>query len=102
MNILEVDDTYIKGEAEIEEAGVLFTSIPYYRGFSAFVDGEKTDIISVENAALISVRLSEGRHIVELKYVPYGFVIGLMITGIGISLAVVYMIIRYRNGERKV
>lgn len=100
MNILEFDDTYIKGGVELEETGVLYTSIPYWRGFNVYVDGIKADITGIGNDALIGVKLSAGSHIVEFKYIPYGFRIGLIISGIGLFIVVCYMITRYRKGEK--
>ena len=66
--------------------GIMYTSIPYYKGWKAYVDGEQADIIKIGNA-LCGVKLSSGSHTVEFKYFPYGFKLGLIISMIGIFVA---------------
>lgn len=82
MNVLEFDDTYIKGEVLIEEDGVLYTSINYDSGWSVYVDGEKLgtdDILKIGNA-LLGINITAGTHTVEFKYVPEGLIMGAMIS----------------------
>lgn len=108
MNILqnnklvveEYDDTYVRGTVNVTEDKLLYTSIPYYRGFTAYVDGEKADIIGIGNNALIGLRLTEGEHTIEFKYIPYGFMLGVTMSGIGLCIAVVYLVICFRRKKR--
>src|SRR5574344_1085727 len=37
-------DGYVKGNVNVTNANVLFTSIPYENGWTAYVDGKKTDV----------------------------------------------------------
>ncbi len=101
--ILEtVEDTYIKGSINAVYDGVLYTSIPYYRGFTAYVDGIKTDIIGIADNALIGIEVPEGEHTIEFKYITYGFIPALIMTCTGVCIVIIYFIIckkRKKTGE---
>ena len=65
--------------------GLLFLSIPYSEGWTAYVDGKEQEITPIGDA-FIGLELDAGKHDIELKYSPEGFGTGLLIS-IG-SLAV--------------
>ena len=88
-----VEDTYVKGTVTAAEDEILYTSIPYYRGFTAYVDGKKTDIVQLANGALIGLKLTKGEHTIEFKYVPYGFKLGLSISIVGWLIVAGYIIV---------
>jgi uncharacterized membrane protein YfhO len=101
LNVDTVEDTYVRGTITAKEDGILYTSIPYYKGFTAYVDGEKVDIVKLFDGALIGLDLTAGEHTIELKYITYGFWPGLLVSIIGISIAVIYVVIRRREHGKK-
>jgi uncharacterized membrane protein YfhO len=83
LNVTAFDDTVIKGNINVSEDGVLYTSINYDTSWSVYIDGEKvakSDILSIGNDALIGVNITAGEHTVEFKYVPDGLILGTMIS----------------------
>jgi uncharacterized membrane protein YfhO len=92
LNIDTFEDTYVKGTITVKEDGILYTSIPYYKGFTAYVDGEKADIVGLLDGAFIGLNLTSGEHTIELRYITYGFWPGLIISVVGIGIAVLYML----------
>ncbi|MGN0394280.1 MAG: YfhO family protein [Coprococcus sp.] len=101
MDIESAEDTYIKAHVNAEEDSILYTSIPYYKGFKVYVDGNETDIIGLASDALIGVNLTKGEHMIEFKYMPYGLKAGLIISCLGIGIAVVYIVMyRKRKSSR--
>jgi uncharacterized membrane protein YfhO len=80
LQITSFEDTNIKGNIFVEEEGVLFTSIPYEKGWHAKVDGVKTEINSIDDA-FVTVELEAGEHEIEFYYITDGLVIGALITG---------------------
>lgn len=96
FNIQDFTDTYVRGTVNVKNSGILFTSIPYYKGFTAYVDGEKTDIIALHDA-LICLELDEGEHVVEFKYFPYGLKSGIIISCLGIIIYAGIMLIRKKK-----
>ncbi|MBQ4068227.1 MAG: YfhO family protein [Lachnospiraceae bacterium] len=79
MELETFEDTYLKGTVTANEDGLLFTSIPYDKGWTALVDGKEVEIETLEDA-FIMVPVSEGTHTIEFKYVPGGFYLGIIIS----------------------
>ena len=77
------------------------TSIPYEKGWSAKVDGQKVDIIPIGDA-FVSLNLSQGTHEIEFSYVPDGFIAGVACTiGGALLLAVLYFFFKGYEIRRK-
>ncbi len=55
--------------ADMAGENLLFFSVPYEKGFTAYVDGEKRDIYRVDGG-FMGVIVPEGTHRVEFKFVP--------------------------------
>lgn len=94
MGISDFEDGYVKGSITASEAGLMFTSIPYDSGWSAYVDGEKAEIKTVAGA-FIALDMDAGTHEIELKYFPRGLKEGIIITFAG------WMIMAFLLGHRK-
>ena len=76
------EDGYVKGQIAPEEDGLMFTSIPYDSGWTAYVDGKKTEIQTVAGA-FIALDLKAGAHTIVFKYFPRGLKPGILFTLIG-------------------
>ena len=98
MELTKKTDTEISGRIEAERAGLLYLSIPYDKGWSILVDGEETEPYKLFDTFL-SVRLTAGTHIVELRYMPQGLKTGGMITA-G-SIVLLLLIAGITAGRRK-
>ncbi|MDD6396635.1 MAG: YfhO family protein [Firmicutes bacterium] len=86
----EYSDTHIACEVNAEEDCLLFTSIPYEKGWSVYVNGKKTDAEAV-GGGLLGVSLGKGQNTVELKYFPRGLSAGMVISFFSLMLAVVLL-----------
>ena len=87
LNVTEYSDTYIKGDISMNQDGVVMTSIPYTKGWSVKVDGQKVDVNPIGDA-LVAFNIPAGNHTVEFSYLPDGFITGLVLTLLGIALLV--------------
>ncbi len=94
------DDTVIEGSVTAPEDGVLYTSIPYDKGWSLTVDGEKAEYIGIGNNGLIGVELIAGDHEIRFKYTPRGFYPGLIVSIAGIGIFV-FLCIRDSKKNKK-
>lgn len=99
MYDININKNGFKGYISNKGNKLLFISIPYNEGWSAYVDSEKTRIYRA-NEGFMAVKLSEGDHFVEFKYKrPYqGLGIGLSISGL--VLLVILILRRRRNIDR--
>lgn len=73
----------VKGYVD-SNGGLLYLSIINNGGWSAYVDGEKVDIIDGVNIAFIGIELEPGFHAIELRYECPGFKLGVVMTAAGI------------------
>lgn len=85
LEIIEYKNDYIKTTINVTNDGILYTSIPYDKGFEIKVDGEKIEPKEIFET-LIGIELETGKHEIEFKYTPRGLKPGIVISLIGIAL----------------
>ncbi len=85
LELTHFEDTKIKGTVNALEDGIMFFSIPYEKGWSVYVDGEKAETFALAQA-MLGARIPAGQHEIELKYIPEGFIPGTTATGISVVL----------------
>lgn len=79
MNTTNLTASSMEGEIDVNKSGLFYTSIPYEEGWTAYVDGEKTEITPVGNA-MLAFPISKGEHTIKLIYYPKGFWPGFAVT----------------------
>ncbi|MBL1228394.1 YfhO family protein [Enterococcus sp. BWB1-3] len=72
---LTVSGRKATGTFSAEEDQMVLTTIPYDKGWTAYIDGKKVPIEVFKNA-FISVPVSAGKHTLKLVYLPEGFKTG--------------------------
>ncbi|MBN1353343.1 MAG: YfhO family protein, partial [Candidatus Omnitrophica bacterium] len=79
LNITEYNDNLIKGAIILRQKKMLFFSIPYDKGWKAYVDGkeQKLKLITIGFMGLL---LDKGEHTIELIYFPPYVIIGFIIS----------------------
>lgn len=97
MEVTDFGDSYIKGKVHVKDDGILVTSVPYDKGWTLKVDGEKRKINELTGGVFISTPLESGEHDIELTFRPPGIIAGLAITLISIVLLTVLQRRRYRQ-----
>lgn len=101
FNISEYSDTKIKGNITADADGLMYTSIPFDKGFSVFVDGKKVKTNAFKDA-FISVPITKGSHEIEFKYSPQGLLEGSIISIISLVLFILitgYNFLRKRHKD---
>jgi uncharacterized membrane protein YfhO len=88
MEITSMTDTHISGTVNADKMSSMMTSIPYDKGWTVKLDGEK---ISTRKylGAFLSFNVPEGAHTVEMDYEPQGYRIGMLISFLSILLLAV-------------
>ncbi len=98
------EDNYIKGKVVTTTDSLLYTSIPYDKGWSVYIDGEKVDsddIVKIGDA-MLGVNIERGSHIVEFKFNAFGLKSGLIISfATACMLLAVYLFISKRKKQGK-
>ena len=98
MTAQKVTDTTIEGVIDVANDGLFYTSIAYEDGWKAYVDGKEVEITPLGDA-LVAFNLSQGTHTIKLVYMPSGFILGVMISVIG--LAILIACIWYENKTKR-
>ncbi len=92
-------DTTLEGIVTTDKAGLLFTSIPYDKGWTVEVDGVKQETRKIFDTFL-SVELTEGAHTIRCTYEPQGLALGIWIS-LGSALFLVLAAAAERLWTRK-
>ena len=91
--ILHYGSRNVKIEASLNRAGVLVLADSFYPGWRVFVDGKEQEVLRA-NLFFRAVALSAGEHLVEFRYQPLSFAIGLSISLITFCGMIVWCSIR--------
>lgn len=83
LEVSRLDDTRIEGHISAKEDGILYTSIPYYKGFQIYVDGKRESVFPIGNA-LIGIEVQAGEHDIYITYFPYGLKAGIICSILGL------------------
>lgn len=111
LDVTSVSDTEIKGNIKVNHGGIMYTSIPYEKGWSVYVNGEKQDAAAVCNntynengvkthaGSMLGIRLDEGEYEIELKYSPEGFTAGIVISIVSLAAFIALIIYNRRRAK---
>lgn len=100
LEVTTYDSTSLSGHIDVKEDGLLFLSIPYAEGWSAVVDGEPAEIVSIQDA-LMGIRLGKGSHDITIRYTPAGFKEGLLISAVSVLAIALMFVIPAITGKAK-
>ena len=97
--ITSLSEQNICGTIKNDEDGILQVSTSYALGWTAYIDGNKTDVINV-NTGFIGIPLSKGEHAIEFLYKTPYLDLGIKLSCVGlllIALVIIIDIIRHRK-----
>lgn len=89
-------DTKLEFSYEQGKDGLAFLSVPYSDGFSAYSDGKEGEILLIDGG-LMAIPLSAGSHTITLCYHEPGLSEGIVVSVIGLSSLVVWILIHRRR-----
>ncbi len=96
-------ETHIYGTITADNSGIMYTSIPYEKGWTVKVDGKKVDTFAFAET-MLAVNLDAGTHTIELSYFPDGLALGAVITLISTLFiaAIITLPILVKKGKVKI
>ncbi|MCM1314704.1 MAG: YfhO family protein [Prevotella sp.] len=100
LNITSFSDDKISGEIDVIQDGILFMSMPYEKGWTVYVDGEKTETMPVLHS-MMGARVSAGHHTITLEYMPEGLVMGVIVSGVAVIIFGVVAFLDFRRRRRR-
>lgn len=87
----------VTGTIDMEDDGIMCLTIPYSKGWKAYVDGKRTPI-NKANTMFMGLKLSSGSHDIVLKYHTPGLLAGLILSLLGLVLLMT--LIRFENSNK--
>ena len=86
----------LTGSIDLSENQTLLLTVAYSSGWTAYVDGEKTTLLSGDTG-FMALDLTAGHHDIELRYQTPGLVAGFAVSGAGLVAVVVLAIVLRRR-----
>ncbi len=89
------DETSLHATVKSDEDDIIMTSIPYEKGWSIYVDGEKVEYYEILEG-FIGFDVGEGSHEIEMRFSPYGYHLGWLLA---IFALIILGILQYHDNE---
>lgn len=105
LEYTEFNDTLIKGNFEIQENEILYTSIPYDEAWEIYIDGKKVDnkdIVAISNALIGVKSIAPGYHEITMEYKNIGLVNCLAIPIVVIIISLAILLIKKFAQKKKI
>lgn len=97
---VEINANTITGKVSTDKEKLLVLSIPYQKGWTAYIDGKKADIHKA-NLMYSGLFLSPGEHDIRLEFERPGIKASLCLSAVGIVILAIALIIRRRRIKMK-
>ncbi len=98
--LLEFEDTYVKAKVTSYTDGALYIPTTYDEGWTILIDGVETPLYE-HHSHILMTAITEGEHIVEMKYTPVGFTAGAVITGVSVAILVAWAVISIKRSKKE-
>ena len=85
----KLTSSHLEGSFTASNDKVLFFTIPYNKGWTIRIDGQKVPVNKVLGT-FMAVSVSPGTHSVDLQYIPIGLIPGVMISLLSILASIFY------------
>lgn len=100
LQVAESSATAIRGTVSAAEGGVMFTSIPYDKGWTVKVDGKAVETFAA-GEAMLAFGVEAGEHTVEITFFPRGLIVGLACSLVGAALLIVLCVLQKRFPQQR-
>ena len=98
-SVFQMNNAGFHAEIMLDKANLVFFSVPYDDGFTAYVNGEKTDILRVDEG-LMAVLCPAGASSIDFVYQAAGLSASRVVTAVAIPVWVVYVACFVRRKRR--
>ena len=98
-SVFQMNNAGFHAEITLDKANLVFFSVPYDDGFTAYVNGEKTDILRVDEG-LMAVLCPAGASSIDFVYQADGLSASQVVTAVAIPVWVVYVAYFVRRKRR--
>ncbi len=97
---VSVSNNTVTGDIRLDQDKLLLLSIPYQKGWTATVDGKKTDLYQV-NYQYMGLHVPAGNHQIRLHYQMPGLRLAFLVTGAGLLVFAAIIIFNYIRKKQR-
>lgn len=87
---IDYNQNWMNFNFNLESNSLVFFSIPFDKGWT-IVDNDNEVTPIIVQGGFIGLALEEGNHTIDLNFVPPGLYYGAILSGVGISILIIYM-----------
>ena len=96
------DNKGFTSKCNLDKPALMFFSVPYEDGWTAYVNGKPAEIIKA-NLGFMAVEVPEGECEIRFDFFPKGLKLGAVICIIGIIIAIIYVyVFKYITKKKKI
>lgn len=96
---IQYEGNTLTGTTDYQEDGYTMLSIPYERGWKAYIDGEEVEIEDPYKSMMF-VKTPAGHHELKLVFTPYGMVPSLLVTGCSVLFTALLFFITSKTRKK--
>ena len=100
-SVFQMNNAGFHAEITLEKPNLVFFSVPYDDGFTAYVNGEKTEILRVDEG-LMAVLCPAGTNSIDFVYQAAGLSASRVVTAVAIPVWAVYVAYFVRRKRRSI
>ncbi len=104
LNITDYSNKSIEGTINLPEGQeLILTTIPYDKGWNCYLDGEKVEGVRALGS-LLAIEATAGEHTLELRYMPKEYIVGFIVSALGIiilALMIILPVIKKKRAAKK-
>ena len=97
----EIDNRGFTSKIKLEKENLVFYSVPYESGWTAYVNGEKAEVEKV-NVGFVAVKAPAGDNEIRFEYMTPGLKLGLLCSAAGCFILFVYCFIFWSIKRHKI
>lgn len=91
----------VTGNVSLSKDSLVLLSIPYTKGWTAYVDGVETDLIQAD-VMYMAVPVSAGDHTIELRYHTSGLMAGCIVSIVSLLILILSMVYVRSKGRKRI
>lgn len=100
INLTSHTETSFEGTISVENDSYLYTSLPYDKGWTVEIDGQRVETLEIADAMLATM-IKKGDHTVRFSYMPQGLRIGIAISAVSFIGSLLYFSCPYISKKLK-
>ncbi len=89
----------LTGEVQTSENSFMVITLPFDEGWKIMINGSEVKKFNV-NGGFIGIPLLKGDNVIEMYFMPDGFKEGLLLSAVGVLIAIIIFIAEKRNHKR--